>query len=379
MANFDHPMSLENPYTFVDPFQVSINFSVRNLRRQKETTIDDIPLPPLNLLSQQCVSYVLSSVSPRREPSPPYNSSAPSRVSSKQSRSPPASSSRNTFGIEVTNGRKDRSHRRRIPSMPSPKLRGSKSSFLLPRSDREAHPDSSASQNSHLHQADSRPDIEHPVSPISRSGSDRSRASHRRSNLPIDRKSHEEARSSREPEIFLEHRHSVARFSSNAISFFRPPTRSSEVALPSSSPYLVGYLPRSNHDPIKNEYPIPSTLQPPLVHPHLHSASLMTYILAFLLDTLPRQVYLNLMLRLPQLYFTHVIRIFEDAEMSMPEIKKMALGANNYLKDPTLSKKLESGFASPRYDNLSRSWRAFIDSLMREWKTMNIISVLLLS
>jgi hypothetical protein len=377
MANFDYPMSLENPYTFVDPFQVSIDFSVRNLRRQEETTIDDIPLPPLNLLPQQNVSFVPSSVPQRREPSPSNYSSALSRISSKQSRSPPASSSRNTFGIEVTSSRKDRSHHG--PRMPSPRLRGSRS---LPRSDRESLPESSTSRNSHLHQAASgstHPDIEQPVSPIPGSGSDRSRASHRRKNLPIGRKSREEARISREPEIFLEPRHSVARFSSNAISFYKPPTRSSEVALPSSSPYLASYLPRPIHDPIKHEHPIPSAPQQPLVDPHRHSPSLMTCIRAFLLDTLPRQIYLNLMLRLPQLYFTHVIRVFEDAEMSMPEIKKMALGANNYLKDPTISKTLESGFASPRYDNLSRSWKAFIDSLMREWKTMNIISVLLLS
>jgi hypothetical protein len=382
MANFDYPMSLENPYTFVDPFQVSIDFSVRNLRRQNETTIDDIPLPPFNSLSQQqYVSYVPSSfVPPRRQPSSSYYSSAVSRISSKQSRSPPpaSTSSRNTFGIEVvTRSPKDR---RSHPRMPSPQLRGSRSSFLLRRSDREALHDSSVSQNSNLHQAASgstHPDIEQP--PISGSGSDGSRASHRRKNLPIDRRSHEEARSSREPEVFLEPRNSDARFSSNAISFYKPPTRSSEVALASSSPYLGSYFPRPVRDPIKHEHPIPSAPEPPLVHPHRYSPSLMACIFAFLLDTLPRQIYLNLMLRLPQLYFSHVIRIFEDAEMSMPEIKKMALGANNYLKDPTTSKILESGFASPRYDNLSRSWRAFIDSLMKEWKTMNIISVLLLS
>ena len=381
MPNFDYPMSLENPYTFVDPFQVSINYSLRNLRRQEEKTIDDIPLPPLNLPFQQYVSYLPSSIPPRREPSPSYVS-ALSRISSKQSRSPSASSSRNTFGLGATSGREDRSHRRRGPRMPSSDFPGSRSSVLLPRSDREVLPDSSASRNSHPHQAASRtthPVIEYPVSQISGSGPDRSRASHRRRNLSIDHKSREEARNSREPEIILEHRHSVARFSSNAISFYKPPTRSSEVALPSSSPYLAGHLPHPIHDPIKNGYPIPSAPQPPQVNPHHRSASLMTSILAFLLDTLPRQIYLNLMLRLPQLYFTRVIRIFEDAEMSMPEIKKMALGANNYLKDPTISKTLESGFASPRCDNLKGSWSAFIDSLMREWKTMNIISVLLLS
>ena len=141
MANFDYPMPLENPYSFVDPFQVSIDFSVRNLRRQEETTIDDIPLPPLNLLSQQYISYIPSSVPPKREPSPSYVSSALSRISSKQSRSPSASSSRNTFGIEVTSGRKDGSYRHRGPRMSSSKLRGSRSSVLLPRSDREVLPD----------------------------------------------------------------------------------------------------------------------------------------------------------------------------------------------------------------------------------------------
>ena len=354
MANFDYLMSLENPYTFVDPFQLSINFSLRNLGGQEETTIDDIPLPPLNHLPRQYVSSYLPTSLPPRSPS--YVSCV-SSISSKRSRSPSASTTRNTFGIEVT---KDRSHRHREPRMSSSKLRGSRSSVLLPQDDRKA---GSASRTS-LHQEASR--SIHPDS-VTGNGSVGSRASRLRKNLSIDRKS----RHSREPEVYLEPRHSVARFSSNAISFYKPPTRSSEVALPSSSPYLASHLPRPIRDPIKNEYPMPSA--PPL------SASIMTSILAFLLDTLPRQIYLNLMLRLPQLYFTHVIRIFEDAEMSMPEIKKMALGANNYLKDPTISNTLESGFASPRYDNLKRSWSAFIDSLMREWKTMNIISVLLLS
>jgi hypothetical protein len=193
---------------------------------------------------------------------------------------------------------------------------------------------------------------------------------------------------SREPEIILEHRHQVARTSTDAISFYKLPTRSSEVALPSSSPYLASFLAPSIHDSnraTKHENPIPPTSQPPpppltQTHHH-HSPKLAIYILAFLLDALPRQIYLNLMLRLPHLYFTHVIQIFEDAEMSMPEIKQMALEANNYLKDPTMSKplRLQSGFGSHRYENLSKSWGAFIDSLIREWKTMNIISAILLS
>lgn len=107
------------------------------------------------------------------------------------------------------------------------------------------------------------------------------------------------------------------------------------------------------------------------------------YVTAFLLDTVPRQIYLHFMLRLPSLYFNRVTRIFEDAEMSMPEIKKMALEAASKWKDP--AKDLNRGFIfdpqelSPPYASLQNSWQNFIDSLMREWKTLNVISVLLLS
>jgi len=110
---------------------------------------------------------------------------------------------------------------------------------------------------------------------------------------------------------------------------------------------------------------------------------LSTYILIFFIDTLPRQVYLHLMLRLPSLYFSRVTRIFEDAEMSMPEIKKMALEATSQWKDPVRHLKkgiiFEPQAISHPHANLENSWQYFIDSLMREWKTLNIVSVLLLS
>ncbi|KAF8955229.1 hypothetical protein BDZ97DRAFT_1674456 [Flammula alnicola] len=40
---------------------------------------------------------------------------------------------------------------------------------------------------------------------------------------------------------------------------------------------------------------------------------------------------------------------------------------------------LEPPAESVAYANLQKTWQAFIDSLLREWKTLNIISVLLLS
>lgn len=397
MANFNYPMSLENPYTFVDPFQPSINFSLQNLiirRRKEEATIDDVPLPPPNNLFQRHTEVPTYTPRSGRQPSPSsYSSVAPSRISSKQSRSPIANSNRNTFGMEATtSARHDRSHSRG-DRISSPKPRGSMSSFLPPQSDRESR----AGRNSPLHQTASiggstSHDVHFPhlsVSPIPASDSGHSQPNHRRWNLPSDQKSRAEAKNSN-PEIILEdrdRRHSAAQASSSAIPYYKPPTRSSEVALPSTSPHLADYLPGIVHDSaIKHEIPSPSAYpasQPPpqLVYPRHQPPNLAIYILAFLFDTLPRQIYLNFMLRLPHLYFTHVIRIFEDAEMSMPEIKQMALEANNYLKDPTISKALHLGssFASPRYNNLSSSWGAFIDSLMRDWKMMNIISVLLLS
>ena len=41
----------------------------------------------------------------------------------------------------------------------------------------------------------------------------------------------------------------------------------------------------------------------------------------------------------------------------------------------------ETGIAvvPPQYERLKVTWESFIDSIMREWKTFNIISVLLLS
>lgn len=115
--------------------------------------------------------------------------------------------------------------------------------------------------------------------------------------------------------------------------------------------------------------------------PSQHETDLSTYLLVFIVDTLPRQIYLHLLLRLPYLYFSRVTRIFEDAEMSMPEIKKMALEVSAKSKDPALFHRLDTLIlrSSPQYVDLQRSWETFVDSLLREWKTLNIISVLLLS
>ena len=103
---------------------------------------------------------------------------------------------------------------------------------------------------------------------------------------------------------------------------------------------------------------------------------------AFVGKTLPRQIYLHLLLRLPSLYFSRVARIFEEADLTLPELKKMALETASQVSPNNFDPRwLEAGIDTvpPQYERLKMTWESFIDSVMREWKTFNIISVLLLS
>ena len=159
----------------------------------------------------------------------------------------------------------------------------------------------------------------------------------------------------------------------------------------------------------------------------------------FIVDTLPRQVYLNFLLYIPAMYFSRVARIFEDAEVSKPDIQRMidALGRGgtspgmmsmhggnnglpasgtwepNILAQSTPAHIPMSTFStpapgmspqgvtapvssvihmplpfpdewtpqlvSPALVRFKHSWEAFIDSLMREWKALNLVSALLAS
>jgi hypothetical protein len=112
------------------------------------------------------------------------------------------------------------------------------------------------------------------------------------------------------------------------------------------------------------------------------------YIVAFITDALPRQIYLHFLLRLPSLYFSRVKRIFQETDLTIEEIKEMALQATaednktfqyNMLNIGHYYYHSEATNLSPAYRRLKDGWEHFIDSLMREWKTLNIISVLLLS
>lgn len=181
----------------------------------------------------------------------------------------------------------------------------------------------------------------------------------------------------------------------------------------------------------------------------------ITHSKIFVLDVLPRLIYLNILLRLPLLYFSRVARIFREAEVSRPDIQRMIEAGQNCAPPPSFDSHLDNHMAHaarqqqqppPRYGQdqgapgtgygrgrgkeravhpspspsaaagigiaahvgvaaatagqvplgnaeppcplpimtptLKRfkdSWEAFIDSLLREWKTLNVVSALLAS
>ncbi|KAJ6537276.1 hypothetical protein DFH09DRAFT_1178377 [Mycena vulgaris] len=111
---------------------------------------------------------------------------------------------------------------------------------------------------------------------------------------------------------------------------------------------------------------------------------LFLFIGAFVFIRIPRQLYLLLLLRLPSLYFSRVSRLFEDANLSLPDIRRMAVANADQWKDGTPGSLMTAWMpndatVSPHLLNFRHSWEGFIDSLLREWKTQNVVSALMLS
>jgi len=143
--------------------------------------------------------------------------------------------------------------------------------------------------------------------------------------------------------------------------------------------------PRPTRRPAQMEEPLNIPAPSPLPNISTNTAG-YALALAFLLDTVPRQVYLHLHLRLPYLYYSRVTRIFEEAEMSVPTIIKGILQASAEKDADVIQRQfqqravpLEPPSENAAYTRLKDTWESFIDSLVKEWKTLNIISVLLLS
>ncbi|KAJ7205051.1 hypothetical protein GGX14DRAFT_308511, partial [Mycena pura] len=109
----------------------------------------------------------------------------------------------------------------------------------------------------------------------------------------------------------------------------------------------------------------------------------------FITVKIPQQIYLHLLLRLPSLYFSRVSRLFEDANLSLPDIQRMAVASAEQWKDGSpgalpLANKWNPFTpydipVPPNLLNFRHSWEGFIDALLREWKTQNVVSALMLS
>ena len=130
--------------------------------------------------------------------------------------------------------------------------------------------------------------------------------------------------------------------------------------------------------------------------------SLLRDVRYFILDTLPRQIYLHLLLRLPSLYFSRIARVYEDAQLSKPDLDCMVESYSSSRQQQQRQRIVRSSpippgahyhpaatlpfpddwtttNVSPALIRFKQSWEAFVDSLMREWKTLNLVSALLLS
>ena len=82
--------------------------------------------------------------------------------------------------------------------------------------------------------------------------------------------------------------------------------------------------------------------------------------------SIPRFIYISLLLFLPFFYQTRVHQIFLGVSLTENEI------ASHYVGGPPV------GSLKPRHwEEVKRAWSDFIDSTLKEWNTLNIVSVLL--
>jgi hypothetical protein len=107
------------------------------------------------------------------------------------------------------------------------------------------------------------------------------------------------------------------------------------------------------------------------------------------LDTFLRQLYLHSQLRLPSLYFLRVKHIFKDSSVSQTEIQQIINARegveteNEQDRTRTIKSLFPEewvpGNVSPALVRFKQSWESLVDSLVREWKTLNVLSALLLT
>lgn len=92
-----------------------------------------------------------------------------------------------------------------------------------------------------------------------------------------------------------------------------------------------------------------------------------------------RQSYRHLLLRLPSIYFSRVTRVFTAAELSRPEVERMIEGRNHDRFRWPADHEWVDPIVSPAMIRFKESWECFIESVLKEWKTLNVVSALLLT
>jgi hypothetical protein len=127
----------------------------------------------------------------------------------------------------------------------------------------------------------------------------------------------------------------------------------------------------------------------------IDSCSRLADLLLFYPFECAKQLYLIVLLRLPSIYFSRVGRVFEYAELTKSELQRMiGLGGSAYLRDrdwsPTnVPPSLSRGFFPMSLlkgilmeflcSGFKVAWEELVDTLLKEWKTLNVLSALLLS
>jgi hypothetical protein len=99
-----------------------------------------------------------------------------------------------------------------------------------------------------------------------------------------------------------------------------------------------------------------------------------------MLSQIVRQIYRHFLLRLPSIYFSRVSRVFADAEVSRPEVQHMIEGRNKgeAYRWPADHEWVAPN-VSPALIRFKESWESFVESVLKEWKTLNVVSTLLMT
>ena len=93
-----------------------------------------------------------------------------------------------------------------------------------------------------------------------------------------------------------------------------------------------------------------------------------TNLLARIFATVPRFLYFSMFLFLPYFYHARVNQILRGVHLTENEL------ASHYRSGHP-----PSHWRPTHWENVKVSWSAFVDSVVKEWGTLNLVSVLLLS